>query len=137
MLETTLIANMMLDLPGFDRALNGSRWDWLTDPIVIGCILAALGTSAMIAWYLAAVKRDRALQGPAFRAMTRAAGLNSAQQRLLIEMARIASVPVPATLLVSAGYFDHTVRTLGEHSLDRGQIQLIRDELFRSVLGPR
>jgi len=46
-------------------------------------------------------------------------------------------VPVPATLLVSAGYFDHTVRTLGEHSLDRGQIQLIRDELFRSVLGPR
>ncbi len=129
---TFTITNMMLDLPGFERAMNNSRWDWLTDPVVFGCILAALGTSAMIAWYLAALKRDRAVQGPAFRAMARAAGLNSTQQRVMIEMARIASAPVPATLLVSAGYFDHTLRTLGEHTLDRTQLQAIRAALFGS-----
>ena len=81
---------------------------------------------------LSLVRRDRIQQGPTMRRLCRGLGLDTAQQRLLQQLAFKTGVRCPAALLISRGCFDTAHRRYRPQGVELQQLDRIRRRVFRN-----
>ena len=75
---------------------------------------------------------DRLRQGAAYRRLGRALGLARRDRRLVWHVAREARLPCPASLLISAGCFDHAARRSISRPGRSQRLAAIRRRVFES-----
>jgi len=109
------LASMFARTPADWQFLHGSRpmpeADWWSGHATMWAVLLAGAGAAMLAWVIvAAIRRDRARQGPAVRFLARSLGLSAGQRRLLEHVARAAGLSNAGSLLISRGCFDRAAK---------------------------
>ncbi|MEE9129110.1 MAG: hypothetical protein V3T84_03765 [Phycisphaerales bacterium] len=110
--------------------LGEPLWSTQNRLLAAGLVFAmalALGAVGL----LSLARRDRIRQGPTMRRLCRALGLDTAQRRLLEQLAVNTGVRCPAALLISRGCFDTAHRRYVPQGVELQQLNRIRRRVFR------
>lgn len=103
------------------------------DPVILASVLGTIGLALAIASILSAVRRDRRMCGPTWRALCQSLGVTARQRRLLARIARRARMRSPASLLISRGCFEFATRYGPHRPGHRAQLAAVRQTVFRDA----
>lgn len=111
------------------RPLREPLWSGQGRFLVAGLVIA-MALALVTVGVLSLVRRDHVRQGPTMRRLCRAVGLDTAQRRLLEQLAVKTGVRCPAALLISRGCFDTAHRCYKPQGIELQQLHSIRQRIF-------
>ena len=108
----------------------------MPDPRLVFAGLAGAMALAVIALAVRSlIRQDRARYGPTCRRFCRAVGVNAAQRRLLLRLARRTGAPSIVSLLISRGCFEHAVERCPASKVEARRLAAIRTVVFEGKRG--